>query len=135
MKILDYRTGPADVAALLLRIIIGSFFIYYGYMKLTMYDALLKGFPDPLGLGVPLTVNLVIFAEFFCGLLLLLGLFTRLAVFPMFINMTVVYFNVHVNDPFNEKQIALLYWLLLIVILILGSGKFSVDALIFRKRN
>ncbi len=58
-----------------------------------------------IGIGSKLSFNLVIFAEFFCGLLVLIGFFTRLAVIPIFIDMAVAFFIAHAKDPFDVKAI------------------------------
>ena len=97
------------------------------------YEQILPMFGDILGIGAKLSFNLVIFAEFFCALLVLIGLFTRLAVIPIFITMIVAYFVAHANDTFQVKQIAFIHMLLSIVVFILGSGRFSLDYLFRRK--
>ncbi|KIC89620.1 DoxX family protein [Flavihumibacter sp. ZG627] len=122
-----------DLATLLLRLIVGGLFIRYGWMKIVNYDQILPMFGDIIGIGSRLSFNLVIFAEFFCAILVVLGLVTRLAIIPIFITMTVVFFIAHANDPFDAKAIAFVYWLLCFVIFILGSGKYSLDKYIFRQ--
>lgn len=136
MKVL-FKTGSlnTDLATLLLRLIVGGLFIRYGWMKIVNYDQILPMFGDIIGIGSRLSFNLVIFAEFFCAILVVLGLVTRLAIIPIFITMTVVFFIAHANDPFDAKAIAFIYWLLCFVIFILGSGKYSLDKYIFRQPN
>ncbi len=132
-----FKTGSlnTDLATLLLRLIVGGLFIRYGWMKIVNYDQILPMFGDIIGIGSRLSFNLVIFAEFFCAILVVLGLVTRLAIIPIFITMTVVFFIAHANDPFDAKAIAFIYWLLCFVIFILGSGKYSLDKYIFRQPN
>ncbi|HMK25459.1 MAG TPA: DoxX family protein [Chitinophagaceae bacterium] len=134
-KILSTQSLHADLGKLLLRLIFGGLFIYIGYGKIEHYDQYLPMFKDYIGLGVKTSYNLVIFAEFFCGILVTIGLFTRLAVIPILIAMIVVYFIALKGQGFNDKQLALLFLILSLVIFILGSGKYSVDALLFRKKN
>jgi len=90
-------------------------------------------FGDPIGIGTELSLILVIFAELICGFLVAIGFLTRLSVIPIFITMTVVFFIVHAKDAFDAKTLPLVFWMLSIVIFILGSGKFSADSLMFRK--
>ncbi len=132
-KILSFQPLNTDLTALLLRLIFGGMFVFYGYMKIDGYNNILPMFGDILGIGSKLSFNLVIFAEFFCGILITVGLLTRLAVIPVFITMVVVYFIAHAKDVFIAKQLPFLYMLLAIVIFILGSGRFSADRLIFKK--
>lgn len=134
-RILQYRPLSTDLAALLLRITIGGIFIYYGYMKLSGYNEMVKMMGDPIGLGPKLSLQLVIFAEFFCGAFVLLGFLTRLTIIPIAIVMAVAYFISHANDPFLTKHTVLIYLFLSVVIFILGSGRFSVDALLFKNSN
>src|SRR5215207_7195931 len=100
-----FRPQPlnTDLAALLLRLIFGGMFIDHGYLKLSAYDQMLAQFPDIIGIGSTLSLNLVIFAEFFCGIFIVLGFLTRLSVIPIFITMAVVFFIAHGKDPFIMK--------------------------------
>ena len=132
MKILSSRSLNSDLATLLLRLIFGGLFVRYGYMKFANYDQILPMFGDIIGIGAKLSFNLVIFAELVCGFLVLIGLLTRLSVIPIFITMIVAYFVAHAKDPFDVKQVAFIFLLLSIVIFISGSGKYSVDRLIFK---
>jgi putative oxidoreductase len=136
MKNVFLRTRPldTDLAALLLRLILGGLFIYHGVQKIEGYDKFLPMFGDVIGIGSKLSFNLVIFAEFFCGLLVLLGLFTRLTVIPIMFTMTIAYFVAHQDDPFMRKELPFTFLLICIPVFILGSGKYSFDRLIF-KRN
>ena len=134
-RILSPRILSADHAALLLRLIFGGLFVYHGYTKLVSFNEYLPMFPDLIGIGSKLSFILVIFAEFFCGILVILGLFTRLAVIPIFITMIVAFFLAHGKDPFDVKELPFLFMLLSIVVFVLGSGKFSIDGLIFKDKH
>jgi putative oxidoreductase len=125
----------SGVAALVLRLIFGGMFIYYGYSKITAYNEILPMFGDIIGIGSKLSFNLVIFAEFFCGIFVTLGLFTRFTVIPIFITMVVAFFVAHAKDTFQVKQLAFIYMLLCIVVFVLGSGRYSIDGLIFKNRT
>lgn len=133
--IINYRAWNTDVAALLLRLVFGGMFIHYGYQKLSNYDQILPMFGDIIGIGSRLSFNLVIFAEFFCGIFVTLGFLTRLTVIPIFITMTVAFFVAHAKDPFDAKQIVFVYMLLCLVVFVLGSGRYSIDGLIQKKNH
>jgi putative oxidoreductase len=133
--IINYRPLNTDVASLFLRMILGGLFVRYGYNKFMDYDKMLSMFTDIIGIGTKLSLDLLIFAEGFCGLLVLIGCFTRLSVIPIFIAMFVAYFIAHANDPFDVKTLPLVYMLLSIVIFVLGSGKHSIDGLLFKKHH
>ena len=70
-------------------------------------------------------------------ILLTLGLGTRLISFPLIIVMVVAITTVHWGNGFdagdNGSEIPLYYILMLIVLIIYGSGKISIDYLIERK--
>ena len=133
-KILSTQVLNADVAALFLRMIFGGMFMYYGYQKVSAYDKILPMFGDIIGIGSELSFNLVIFAELVCGFFVFIGLLTRFAVIPIFITMAVAYFVAHAKDPFTAKQIVFVYLLLCIVVFILGSGKYSFDSLLQKRK-
>ena len=90
-------------------------------------------FGDPLGLGPEVSLVLVVFAEFVCAILVMLGLGTRLATVPLIVTMAVAAFIAHGDDPFSRKELALFYMVVYIVLLLSGSGKYSADRLISRK--
>src|SRR5688500_13780174 len=133
--LLSYRPLNADLAILLLRLTFGGLFIFHGYTKLIAFDEILPHFTDIIGIGAKLSFILVIFAEFFCGILVTIGLFTRLSVIPIFITMAVAYFIAHSKDPFTTKELAFVFMLLSIVIFIAGSGRYSVDGLIQARKD
>jgi len=132
-KILSYRVLDADIAALLLRLIMGGLFIRYGFNKFIGYDQILPMFGDIIGIGSKLSFNLVIFAELICGSLVALGLLTRLAVIPILITMAVAFFVAHAKDAFDAKALPFVFLLLTSVVFVLGSGKYSIDRFVFNR--
>ena len=130
----SYGSLNTDAATLLLRMVFGGLFVRVGYMKAASYKQILAMFPDLIGIGAKLSFDLVIFAELVCGFLVLIGFFTRLSVIPIFITMIVAFFVAHQKDAFDMKSLPFVFMLLSCVIFLLGSGKFSVDGLLFRKK-
>lgn len=124
-----------DLASLLLRLIVGGLMAYHGYSKLIGYNEILPMFGDIIGIGSKASLLLVIFAEFFCGLFVLLGFLTRLSNIPIFITMIVAFFIAHGKDPFQMKELAFIFLTLCLPVFLLGSGKYSIDRLIFGNRN
>ena len=133
-KIIRHQPLNSDIAALLLRLIVGGLFTRYGYQKFASYDTILPMFSDIIGIGAKLSFDLVIFAELVCGFLVLMGFFTRLTIIPIFITMVIAFFVAHRTDPFDMKAIAFIFLCLSVVVFVLGSGKYSVDAWLFRKK-
>jgi putative oxidoreductase len=91
-------------------------------------------FGDIIGIGAKISFNLVIFAELFCGLFVMFGLLTRLSVIPILFTMIVAYFIAHGSDPFQKKELAFAYLTLSLVVFVLGSGKYSIDRLLFKPK-
>lgn len=123
-----------DFVLLIVRVAVAAFMLTHGYPKLMK---LLAGgeiqFADPFGLGMYFSLVLAVFAEFFCSILVGLGIGTRLAAIPLIITMSVAAFIAHGSDPFGRKELALLYLVVFVFLLFTGSGKFSVDYFISKK--
>ena len=90
-------------------------------------------FGDPVGIGPAASLVLAAFAEFACSLLLIFGAATRFAVIPLIVTMLVAGLIVHAGDAFRVEELAFLYLSIFITIAFTGSGKFSVDNLIYKK--
>lgn len=133
-KIFSLRPLDSDIAALLLRLLFGGLFIWHGWAKIDMYNTYQPMMKDIIGIGSKLSYNLVIFAEFFCAILVTLGFLTRLSVIPIGFTMGVAYFIAHAKDSFQIKELAFLFLGLSIIIFILGSGKYSLDNLFSKNK-
>ncbi|WP_297085925.1 DoxX family protein [uncultured Draconibacterium sp.] len=122
-----------DLSLLILRLASGGFMLTHGWPKLQRLLAGEMKFGDPLGLGPELSLILAVFAEVFCAILVVLGLGTRLAVIPLIVTMAVAAFITHGADSFARKELALFYLVSYVILLLMGSGKISVDRLIARR--
>lgn len=90
-------------------------------------------FADPIGLGETNSLILAFIAEFVCSILLLIGFATRLVVIPLIITMFVIVFVVHAADGFESQELGGLYLTIYVLLLITGSGKYSIDHLIYKR--
>ncbi len=99
----------------------------HGYPKLMkILDGNTK-FANPIGLGSEISLYLTVFAEFFAPLLIIVGYKTRFfSFFPAF-TMIIAAFVIHGDDPFKKMEMALLFLIAYVVIMISGPGKISVD--------
>jgi len=78
------RSGHAPASVLLVRAMVGAIFVSEGLQKFLFPDALGVGRFSHIGIPYPaLMAPFVGSVEIGCGLLVLLGLFTRLAVVPL----------------------------------------------------
>jgi putative oxidoreductase len=130
------NTNHLDYIILLLRLTVAIFMITHAIPKM---NKLLAGgevqFPNPIGMGAAFSLVLTVFAELFCSILIGFGFLTRLAAFPLIITMAVAAFIVHAGEPFKQKELSLMYLVLYIVLFIIGSGKYSVDYFISKKKK
>ncbi len=129
-----------DWALLVLRVALGLIFIVHGSQKLFSFGfAGVAGFLSSLGVPLPNVFAVIVtLVEFGGGILIFLGLLTRLAAFFILINMLVAFFRVHLAHGFFLPQgfeFVLLILGVTLALLLAGSGKFSVDAFIFRKKE
>ncbi len=124
-----YSAGAFNTAMLLLRLSVGILMMMHGYDKLKNFATLEPKFMNFMGIGSSLSLALLIFAEFFCSLFLILGLFTRLAAIPLIIATCVMVFKAHNGDVFGDGETATLYLAGYVVLLLVGPGRISVDSM------
>ena len=126
---INYSNGAFNVAMLLLRVAAAALVIPHGYDKLVHFAEKKSTFMNFMGMGSTLSLALVIFAEFFCSILLIIGVFSRLVVIPLIIVMSVALFQAHNFDVFNTGEKAALFLACFLTILLCGPGKISVDGM------
>ena len=130
-----YTTLSIHITTLLLRVGFGVLMIpTYGYGKWVNYQDKKGDFYDFMGLGGSISMGLTIFAELFCSVLLVLGLFTRLATIPLIITMLVI-ISVHDWNLFDKHELAPAFLTGYLAILLLGPGRYSLDAWIGKRLN
>src|SRR3990172_2406881 len=129
---------------ILIRLIVGTVFLSEGIQKFL--------FPDQLGvgrfikIGLPAPEFLGYFVPSFevtCGILVLIGLFTRLAAIPLIIIMIVAIISTKIPILLNEGFWKMAHeartdWAMLlgsIFLLIVGTGKLSVDYYLSKRKN
>ena len=125
-----YSAGAVNAAMLILRLSVGILMMSHGYDKLVHFSEYQHKFMNFLGMGPTLSLALVVFAEFFCSLFLILGLFTRLATIPLIITMAVALFKAHDGKFFGDGEMDALFLSGYLVLLIIGPGRVSVDSMI-----
>jgi putative oxidoreductase len=129
MKKLLFSIRPLwnDLALLVLRLALGGLMLTHGWPKLDNYASRVETFRDPIGLGSALSLQLTIFAEVVCAILIILGLATRFAIIPLAFAMGVAAFVVHADDPFSKQELPMLYFFGLISLFFTGPGSYSLD--------
>ena len=115
-------------AMLVLRLGAGSLMLMnHGMDKLIHFSQKAGGFADPFGIGSTTSLALVIFAEFFCAIFVMIGLFTRLACIPLIISAAVALFFANKGDFFGKGELAGLFLICFVTILFTGPGRVSLD--------
>ena len=85
------------------------------------------GFPAPNFFSWVASIS-----EFGGGLLIAFGLMTRPASFFLGVTMFVAAFIRHGTSPFMQKEKALLFMFITILLILVGAGKYSIDRMIHR---
>ena len=124
-----YSAGSVNAAMFILRVGVGLLLLNHGYQKLTHFASTVKIMPPLPFFTGEMKAALIIFSEFFCSIFVILGLVTRLACIPILIGFGIILFKVHHLDFFNTGQLASLFTLAFIAILLIGPGKGSIDGM------
>lgn len=119
--------SQASLAMTVLRIGLSALMLGHGIPKISrLFESPIE-FADPIGLGPTVSLILTLIGEVVAPVLIIIGWKTRLAAVPALITMLVAAFIVHADDPFQKKEMALIYALGFLVILIGGPGKYALD--------
>ncbi len=130
------HTKAASFGLLVLRVAAGAAMAAaHGWGKLVSFGEKAATFPDPLGIGRPFSMAGAIGAEFFCAILVALGLGTRAAAVPLVFTMGVAAFMIHANDPFGQKEKAVLFLVIFLALAFTGAGAYSLDAKLGGKKR
>lgn len=125
-----------NIFLLLVRVAVSFAMLSHGFPKLQM---LLEGgdiqFYNFLGLNSTISLTLTIFAEFVCSIFIILGLFTRWATFFLIFTMAFAAFIYHSGDPFDKKELSILYLCVYLLLFVFQAGKFSIDAMIKKRKQ
>lgn len=135
-----FKTKGKDIAALILRVGFGFFIAFgHGLGKLMMLigdgDIMFVSF---FGLSPEINLILATFAEFICGIAIVLGFKTRIASFFLILTMLVAIIGVHLNDPLfqayaqggSSMESAFVYLIGFVSIFFLDAGKYSIESII-----
>ncbi len=128
-----------DTGLLIFRLVFGLVLIYgHGFEKMSV---ILSGqeiqFMDPIGIGAATSYYMAALAEGVCAVLLILGLFSRIATIILSINFLVIFiFHAFmVGDGFDVLELRFFYLFSFIALTLTGPGKLSLDYLLFRRNN
>ena len=129
---------------LIIRLTVGLIFLSEGVQKLIFPELLGSGRFAKLGINPPFFwANFTGAFEIICALLIIIGLFTRLAAIPLLVIMIVAFITTKWPEFLDKGFWTLMHdgrtdfamTMLLIFILINGSGSHSIDSIRHAKRR
>jgi putative oxidoreductase len=127
----------AQIAYFLLRVVAGLLFLQAGGMKLFGWFGGMPNMPSPPPLLTEVGIGGIL--EFFGGILILLGLFTRPVAFLLSGEMAVAYWQFHAPSgawPIqNHGEPAVLLCFIFLFLAAQGGGDYSLDALWRRRKG
>ena len=116
---------------IILRFVIGFLFLWHGSQKIFAFPV--------AGIVIPYVVFIAGPIEFFGGLLVMTGLWTRWAAFVCSGEMAVAYWSMHgtkmVLPLLNGGELAMIYCFLFLFIAARGSGTFSIDSYLEKRKS
>lgn len=131
LSALDRALEPhREYGPLFIRLIVGYRLIWGTADNVFSYDRMLEfsSFLAAHGAPLPLFAAFVsAYAQFICGVLFVVGAFTRPAAGLMIINFVVALLLVHIGQPFLENYDALVMLFGAAFLLVHGPGLLSVD--------
>lgn len=129
-------SASTDLGLLVLRVVVGlSIALLHGMGKVPPAEGFVgmvggMGFPSPA-----LFAWLAGLAEFLGGLLLAAGLLTRPTALLLVVHFLVVALMAHAGDPLGDRELPIVFLAAAFHFLLTGPGRFSVDAMIHRRRR
>jgi putative oxidoreductase len=124
------------LGALVMRLVVGAIMVRYGYTKIIPTGALYT-FSHTVGrMHLPVWMGyLAAFTEFFGGMLLIVGLLTRVAAFMVAIEMAVAVIKVHLHGGLigpNSFAFPLTCFALALMLVFTGCGWLGLDDFVGR---
>jgi putative oxidoreductase len=127
------------LGASVMRVALGTIMVAHGYTKIIPKDALYNFSHMVVRMHLPLWLGYVAaFTEFFGGMLLIVGLLTRVAAFMTAIDMAVAIIKVHLHGGLlgpNSFALPLALLSIALMLVFTGSGWLGLDDFVGRNRG
>ena len=126
--------GTFNFSMLVFRVVLSlELMVVHGFKKIGIHVAEAEKVPNPLHLPEVINNAFAISANLIFPVLVILGLFTRIAILPILAVTLTGYFVLHWNDALLIKDTPFMYSLSYLLIMVLGPGRYSVDYFIENK--
>jgi putative oxidoreductase len=127
------------LGAFVMRVALGVIMVAHGYTKIIPKDALYNFSHMVVRMHLPLWLGYVsAFTEFFGGMLLIVGLLTRVAAFMTAIDMAVAIIKVHLHGGLlgpNTFALPLALFSIALMLVFTGCGWLGLDDFVGRNRG
>lgn len=143
-KLLSIQPVKSDLALLVVRVgAYVSLFLKHGLEKVdpAFWAEMSTKFPDPAHIGHIPSLTIAMISDSVCSLLMVFGLFSRLAATYVFVILSVawafthhfIYFGKGIEPKHGE--LIVMYITVSLGMALLGPGKYSLDWLLFGKKS
>lgn len=127
----------SPIALLIARVVAAYMFLLHGTAKFFEFPVSMTGGNGAVGFFS--IYGAAALLEIVGGILIILGLFTRITAFILSGQMAVAYFMFHANTEtlfqpmLNQGELAALYSVFFLVLVVSGAGKLSLDSHLAKK--
>ena len=121
-----------NIGLFVLRVGFGCMMVVHGFQKLKIIiSGGASSWLNPIGIGSSSSLYLATFAELFCSLALVLGIFTRVSSFILAFTMFIAAFVFLKSSAWVDKELAVLFLIGFLALIFLGGGDYSISSYCF----
>lgn len=124
--------AEVNIAILFLRFFVGFMMLTHAIDKIENFGVIAEGFPTPFGLNSWVALSLITFVEFVGSIMIIAGIFTRIAALVLALSMITAAFFTFPEFILKQSELAMMYLAVYIVLFITGGGRFTIDQFIRR---
>ena len=124
--------AEVNIAILFLRFFVGFMMLTHAVDKIENFSVIAESFPSPFGLNSWVALSIITFVEFVGSIMIIAGLFTRIATIILALGMVTAAFFTFPEFFLKQSELALMYLGIYIALFITGGGNFSLDKFIKR---
>ncbi|MCL9806979.1 DoxX family protein [Flavobacterium amniphilum] len=118
-----------DLSILFFRVVISlQLIVVHGLKKIGIGTEIAEKVPNPFHFPELINQSFAICSSILFPLLVIIGLYTRLATIPILIVTLSGYFIVHWNDTLLERDVPFMYSICFLLIFLTGPGKYALDS-------